>query len=309
MAENQASLFIRFWQYQKERFPLATHGVLILVFTFSAISYSRVCSYQKGFISTLDFSIGVFVALGLFFLLRVFDEFKDKEDDAKYRTYLPVPRGLISLKELQWIALVVFGLQVVLISVFQLKMLSLYCLVLVYLLLMGKEFFVPQWIRARQMVYSFSHMLIIPLIDLYASGLDWYLESRTPHLGLGLFFITSYFNGMVLEFGRKIRIPEKEELGVKTYSSIYGMKKALLLWSVFLVITLAFACSCAIYSGLSPVYSLIFVLFFGICMYQAYSFLQNPTEKKSKYIEYFSALWTISMYLLLGAIPMLKNLN
>ena len=52
-------------------------------------------------------------------------------------------------------------------------------------------------------------------IDLYSSGLDWKLDNAEPHLGLLFFFAVSYMNGLVLEFGRKIRTPEKEEELIK----------------------------------------------------------------------------------------------
>ena len=100
MASNQSPFLLRLFVYQKERFPLLVHGVLIAAFSFSAIAYSRLCRNQEGFIEWNDYLACVLTCITLFFLLRVSDEFKDKEDDAAYRSYLPVPRGLITLKEL-----------------------------------------------------------------------------------------------------------------------------------------------------------------------------------------------------------------
>jgi 4-hydroxybenzoate polyprenyltransferase len=108
----QDSLIKRFWLYQKERFPFLTHGLLITCFSFSAVSYSRISRDAIGFIEWEKFAICIFNTITIFFLLRVFDEHKDAEDDAKYRSELPVPRGLISLKELRTIGLGVFFLQI-----------------------------------------------------------------------------------------------------------------------------------------------------------------------------------------------------
>ena len=45
--------------------------------------------------------IVAFVTTFIFFLqLRIADEFKDFADDLRFRPYRPVPRGLISLREL-----------------------------------------------------------------------------------------------------------------------------------------------------------------------------------------------------------------
>ena len=134
MTKNNQQTFIkRLFIYQNERFPILGHGTLILVFTFSAISYSRICRSATGFIPWEDFFIGVFVTIALFFLLRIFDEFKDQKDDAKYRAYLPVPRGLISLNELKIVGFITFSLQLLLITVFQYQMLGLFMIVILYL--------------------------------------------------------------------------------------------------------------------------------------------------------------------------------
>jgi 4-hydroxybenzoate polyprenyltransferase len=162
--ENKLPFVSRFLIYQKERFPFIAHGLMISAFTFSAVSYSRICRGESGFISWSDLIIGIFATITLFFLVRIFDEFKDQADDAKYRKYLPVPRGLISLKELKIIGLIVAVIQVSTIAIFQTEMLYLYLLVLVYLMLMGVEFFVPEWLKKRHLIYITSHMVIIPLI-------------------------------------------------------------------------------------------------------------------------------------------------
>ena len=54
------------------------------------------------------------VCLLMFLQLRIADEFKDADDDARWRPYRPVPRGLVTLGELRWLfvitALVQIGL-------------------------------------------------------------------------------------------------------------------------------------------------------------------------------------------------------
>ena len=89
----------KWWVYQKERFPIIAHGILIFSFSFCAVSYS---SHIGGDGWHVKKSVVVaFRRSFLFFLqMRIADEFKDKEEDAKYRSYRPVPRGLVSLKEL-----------------------------------------------------------------------------------------------------------------------------------------------------------------------------------------------------------------
>lgn len=307
-AQNQRPFLGRFLIYQKERFPFLAHGVLIAAFSFSAVSYSRICRGEPGFINTVVFLAGIFTTITLFFLVRIFDEFKDKEDDALYRKYLPVPRGLISFSELRTLGIIAVILQVIVNIVVFPKMLILYAVVMGYLLLMGKEFFVSEWLKKRQMLYVISHMFIIPLVDIYASGMDWLLAGVAAPVGLLFFFGVSYMNGIVLEFGRKIRPAEKEEPGVVTYSALYGPRRAAWYWILTLFITLAFSMAASWYAGFSWIAYAVLTFFFILCATPGIIFINTQSAKYSKWMEYTSALWTIAMYLILGGATMLHKL-
>jgi len=304
----KTAFLMRFWQYQAERFPFLVHGILIAVFSFSAIAYSRICRGQTNFIDWPTYGAAVFCTVTLFLLVRIFDEHKDAEDDAQFRPELPVPRGLISLKELRMVGFVVFAAQLLLISLFFTKMLFPLALVLGYLCLMGVEFFIPDWLRKHQFWYVTSHMLIIPLVDIFASGFDWYLGSYIPPEGLVFFFVVSYFNGIVLEIGRKIRSEEKEAIGVLTYTGMLGIPKAIGLWLLVLAITLFAALKAADFAHLGVETSVFLGIMFGICGLPALLFLNKRTSKNAKMIEYASAVWTLVMYGSLGGVPMLRSL-
>lgn len=306
--ENQASFIKRFWIYQKERFPFIGHGIMISAFTFSAVSYSRICRGADGFISGKDFLIGVFTTVTLFFLVRIFDEFKDQKDDAKYRQYLPVPRGLISLKELRNAGLITVALQIGVLAIWQSAMLLPYLGVMVYLILMGFEFFVPRWLKSRQILYITSHMFIIPLIDIYASGLDWRLEGVEAHWGLAWFFAVSYCNGLVLEFGRKLRKPEEEEEGVVSYTGLYGPRGGVWIWLSLLLLTMLLAMGASYYADYGRLAYLIFGGFFLICSSPGVLFILGRGGIKSKTLEWSSVIWTALMYFALGAIPMIYKM-
>src|SRR5688572_30634839 len=155
---RKQNLLLRFYLYQKERFPFLTHGILIAVFTFSAISYSRLSSGFDTFIDSGKYALAVFNTITLFFLLRISDEHKDAEDDKAYRKYLPVPRGLISLRELRYFAYLVIMLQLCLQVWLQPMMLIPYAAVMLYMFLMLKEFWVTEWLKKRQFWYVVSHM-------------------------------------------------------------------------------------------------------------------------------------------------------
>lgn len=302
------SYFSRIYQYQKERFPVAVHIPLIIAFSFSAIGYSRALRGAEGFIPIADFLSCAFTNITMFFLLRVADEHKDKEDDALYRQYLPVPRGLVTLKELRVIAWSMFAIATLINVIFYPALLLLYAGVMIYLLLMRYEFWIKDWLKQHQVAYILSHMFIIPIADIYASSYDWKLSGSEPSIGLFLFFVVSYLNGMILEIGRKMRVESTEEFGVVSYTKLWGIKAAPLIWLVLLIADIAIAWIALGYAGYSTgsFYTLIGL---GIVIAMpALLFIAKPTKGIAKGIEIMSLLCTLGMYLLLGGIPLLVKL-
>lgn len=295
----------RFHQYLKERFPLLKHGLLISVFGFSALSYSLLCR-GKDFIPTGHFVAGILILIGIFYLLRVFDEHKDAEEDKQNRSHLPVPRGLISLKELRRTAYFTVGMQVILLLIFFPKMMALYLLVMSYMLLMGKEFFMADWLKRRPVFYVSSHMLIIPLADIFAGGLDWYVAEDTMPEQMIYFFVLSFFNGIVLEIGRKLKVPENEEKN--TYSYAYGARPAAFLWLAILTLTWVLAVLTVQAGHLPLTYTLGLALFLPAGAFAVYNYLRKKTVNSSRFPENLSGLWTLSMYLCVGGIPMLMQI-
>lgn len=306
--ENTFPLWRRFYIYQKERFPFLGHGPLIAVFSFSAISYSRICRGESGFIGWDAFFVCILNTIGIFFMLRIYDEFKDQKDDAQFRTYLPVPRGLIKLRELSHFGVGTLMILLFVNMLFSTLIFPLFFMVLLYLFLMGQEFFIAKWLKKHQFWYVTSHMLIIPLVDILASGFDWRLAKADAPLGLLFFFGVSFFNGLVLEIGRKIRTPEKEEPGVLSYTFQLGTKRAVQLWLALLFTTLALAFVACYFAQHSWIEYAVLSAIFIACTIPAILFLQQYSEKKSKIIEYASILWTFTLYLALGGIPMLVEL-
>src|SRR2546423_14666725 len=97
----------RWWIYQRERFPVIAHGLLIAAFSSSAVCFSALLRSQQIYRIKIPHPLSLLVAYAtafLFFLqLRIADEFKDFEEDSRYRPYRPVPRALIKLRELSWV--------------------------------------------------------------------------------------------------------------------------------------------------------------------------------------------------------------
>jgi 4-hydroxybenzoate polyprenyltransferase len=228
------SLAARLWQYQSERFPLANHGVLTLVFAVSA------CAFAAGFTNAWPSSTAILLAalagLGQFALLRVADEHKDFATDSAHRPYRAVPRGLVTLGELRAVGIVAAALMLAAVALAQSLPLTILTLAIwIYFALMTAEFFAADWLKARPIVYLFSHMIITPLLAWLMAGFqlahDGVALTEIP-ANTGGYLLSILFLGVVLELGRKIRATQDEESGVETYSALWGASVARNAWLV-----------------------------------------------------------------------------
>lgn len=288
--------------YLSERFPLQSHLPIIAIFSFSAICYSLMADGASHFISMANFAMAFVLTFGLFLLLRISDEFKDYEEDKKFRKYLPIPRGLLTLNHLKLMATLIFITHLV-ILISNPQFILIYIICVVYMALMYKEFFIKKWLKQNQLAYMLSHMAIIPLVDLVASSAHWSFDGISPPAALGWFFAVSFFNGILMEIGRKIKLPEHEEKGVLSYSKLWGTNKAIINWLLILGLTFALAVAAA-YAIQSPVWVYwILTAWATICGFPAVACLKNPTQNKTKFIKKAAGLWTMGMYLNLGALP------
>jgi 4-hydroxybenzoate polyprenyltransferase len=324
----------RWWIYQKERFPLAAHGPLIAAFSASAVSYSALLRGPDAQPEVASFIVAFVVSLGSFLLLRIADEFKDAEEDARFRPYRPVPRGLVTLRELALVGVLVaiaqlslalwlgmtrgegvmlegstdrFRVQIVTVGVSlgDLRLAGLLFVTWIYFALMSREFFAREWLKARPVVYLFSHMLIMPLIDWFATGCDWVRAGGEMPAGLFWFLAASFCNGIVIELGRKIRAPDQEETGVETYTFLWGRPMAVGAWLAAMAATLACAIVAAQRIAFTSAVSVVLgVLWAGGCGLGLF-FVRTSRGKLAKLIEAYSGVWTLALYLTLGVVPLL----
>jgi len=299
----------RWWIYQRERFPLLAHAPLVAAFSFSALCFSSLLRDDVSMPGLLPSMVAFLTALLLFLQLRIADEFKDYDEDCRYRAYRPVPRGLVSLRELGWVAVASMLVQLVLALLLAPSLVLLLVLVWLYLALMSKEFFVHDWLKARPLTYMWSHMLIMPLIDLYATACDWWMVGEGLGEGLpsGLywFLLVSFFNGVVIEVGRKIRAPQDEEEGVETYTVLWGAQRAVVFWLAALGLTAVCALMAAWQIGFYIPVAILLTVLLTIALLTGRSFMKDRQTKIAKRFELISGIWTLLMYLSLGAMPML----
>jgi len=309
MGENTVvgspSFGAKWWTYQRERFPVLAHGILIAAFSFSAVSFSALLRGSHSLPDGASILVAFLNSFFAFLHLRIADEFKDIEEDTRYRPYRPVPRGLVTLRELGWLWVGTAAIQLLMAVALHPPLIVLLLVTWVYLALMSREFFAREWLKARPITYLWTHMLIMPLIDFYATACDWLHLGLHPPPGLFWFVIVSFFNGIVIEIGRKIRAAEDEEDGVPTYTVIWGRTGAVMAWFLALSGTTASAIYAALHIHFASVMTGVLATLLGINLTIGILFLRTRQRRYAKLVEPLSGLWTLSMYLTLGAIPML----
>src|SRR5471032_1427318 len=132
----------RWWTYQRERFPVVAHGVLIAAFSSSAVCFSSLLREAKTPPAILTLVVAFGTAFLFFLQLRIADEFKDFEEDSRYRPYRAVPRGLVRLRELGVLGVIAAAIQLLLGLALDPSIVFLLAVAWIYLALMSKEFFV-----------------------------------------------------------------------------------------------------------------------------------------------------------------------
>ena len=295
--------FSRWWIYQRERFPLLANGALIAAFSFCAVSLSRLLRHEAAWPHWRAVLVAFISSFAFFLQLRIADEFKDFEEDSRYRPYRPVPRGLVTLRELAALFVLLILVQLALAVWLNPRLIVLLAVTWVYLAAMSKEFFVADWLRSRHVLYMFTHMFIMPLVDLYATSTDWLAVTLRPPPGLIWFLLASYFNGLVIELGRKIRSPADEETGVATYSALWGIRTAVGSWSLAMALTLAFAALVTMRIGSGAIILSILAAALGGAVTLGLLLQRRPEPGRGKWIEMYSGLWTLALYLSLGLVP------
>jgi 4-hydroxybenzoate polyprenyltransferase len=291
----------RWWIYQRERFPLLAHGPLIAAFSACAVAFSALLRGATT-PSWHHFLTAFGVCLLLFLQLRIADEFKDAAEDARWRPYRAVPRGLVTLAELRWVFILAAILQSSLALLLDVRLMVVLAIAWSYLALMSVEFFCRDWLKSHPLIYLLTHMGIMPLVDFFGTACDWLPSASKAPAGLGWFLTASFFNGIVIEIGRKLRQPQHEEPGVETYSRLWGKPLASAAWWIAMLATGTAACLAA--AAIDAVIPLVAALSGLLVMSGWIVFRYRTGNLSGKRIEMVSAIWTLTLYLMLGLLPL-----
>ena len=304
--QADAGVLARLWIYQAERFPIFKTALLLAVFSAASISVSSHLSGRALPHWPVFASIWA-VSLIVFFQMRACDEWKDLEDDRRFRPERPVPSGLVSLRLIVLMALAGGVLAVALAVNIHPPLLLPLGLVWLWLGLMTLEFLVPDWLKARPVLYLVSHMAIMPLIDLFITAGEWLPHGSHPPDGLWLFLALSFVNGCVLELGRKIWAPRSERPGVETYSGLWGPRRAAWIWAATCVAAWLLLAALGHKVGAAVIVAGLGLLALAVAVGTAMAFAARPTARREKAIEAVAGLWVFACYCIAGFAPLIAT--
>lgn len=261
--------FIKKWYtYQKERFPILTFGLYVLCIVMAVFGFSNFYGemyyyewikdkvfivapggYKINYMTIVPMFITCFLQ---FLMVRIVDEFKDYEEDCKYRPYRPVPRGLVTLKELKVLFIICIVLQLITTISYTKSICGIVYLVIlwIFFFIMTKGFFIKKILDKHILLEVVLDEIMLPIMVIFLISFTP-MQTYSNYNCNNIFFpdlriinfmdiwkmlLVSYLISCIVEVARKIRSKEQEENGVKTYTAVFGIPKATLILAILEII-------------------------------------------------------------------------
>lgn len=298
-------LFSRIMLWVEERFPLSNAPLFVIIYFLSM----TVALAPEVSVSGLNIIVGSILSISFFLLLRVLDEHKDYQDDCIHHPQRVLQSGLITLRHLKLIGASCLFLQLAgmaLLAPGLSNMLASWGLLLLWTLLMTREFFVPEWLKNHFFVYAISHTLIMPFIIWWLATLSF--PEVTLNRPMLLLMLLSFFSGLNFEITRKCKGPDEDRPEITTYSQLLGRPLA-----VLFIIGLLMAMALTQYAiikdilGAAPVwFYIISAVAIVTTLWQLLCFLSSPHQANRKrnekcvglsaFVGYLLCIFAISYY-------------
>lgn len=287
--------------YLSERFPLLGHGVLIAAYYSSNQFLARVLT-EPGRPMHYDWTslAGALTLFLFFFHLRVFDEYKDFAEDSRHYPDRVLQRGLVTLRHLKILGGAAIALQLLLSAWRGPAALSAWLAAFAFSFLMLKEFFAREWLKRHFLVYTVSHMLVMPLLSL----LVWsFATGRHPWEAPFWYWVYAWVGFFVTfnwEVSRKIRAPEDEIEGVDTYSRVFGTYGAAWVVLGIRVVDTLLVILVGRHLGLGWGFTAALVALFAVCLVAFFQFRFRTNRETAKRMETWAGIYIIAFDLILA---------
>ena len=289
--KNEKIGFFKKWAtYQKERFPVVVYGLYIFCIVFAIFCYTSTVFDNVGepnFILLIPMFVFAFLQ---YLMVRIVDEFKDFEEDSKYRPYRPVPRGLVTLKELKVLFVICVLIQIAIAFVFNKENMLLLFGFWLFFALFCKDFFIKKFLDNHILLTVVIDEFLIVFLGLYLASFVGEINSLVIYILLMVYFVS-----WVVEIARKVRCKEDEEEGVKTYTAVLGIGK-----TIFVLFIIEMLLMLLQVNILGNEHLLWIVLLYAVTDIINILFAERKTKKYAKLVELSANVYIVIMYLSMG---------
>jgi 4-hydroxybenzoate polyprenyltransferase len=283
----------KYYQYSQERFPVLPLLVYAAAFFYAAYFFAD-------FFGSIEFSVlktigGMFTLFLVSLHLRLLDEHKDYEQDLKAHPERMLSQGIIKLSELRVILYIVLIIEIVLNILFGIQQLLLLGAMILYSLIMFKEFFVSQFLNRHMGLYLLTHQLIVILFVFYAYSFAADLSALSTEAFLYLLLFSLGIMGLTIAFeiGRKTWAAEQEHEYAESYSKSWGIKKAVFINQLTAFLGTGIVLFFFYRTGVHFLFFILVGLVYLLFLITEINFLKDPVVKKAKAVEGAGMLFVI----------------
>jgi 4-hydroxybenzoate polyprenyltransferase len=200
-----------------ERYPPIPQVVLVVTLwlaglAMAATMWAPARGVTPGHVDVAKLVLSGVGALLFVFHLRVFDDVKDADTDRTDNPTRPIPRGLVSEREVDALSVVLLAVEALLFAGIGPLAFTVWVIAAAFTVLMRVEFFVGSWLERHVLTYAASHMwaLALVLASLVAAGIETLHMRSAANLGnvvasadILVACIAAFVLGVGFELGRK----------------------------------------------------------------------------------------------------------
>ena len=290
---------IKRWSiYTKEMYPIPARLVVGVVLFFEVYFLTIITNNARvSSIGMAEVTGALTIFLFLFFL-RIADDLKDAETDARLFPHRVIPSGRVLKKDLYVLGTLVVATMVILNLLFM-NNLYFFIFFLGYGFLMSVWFFRKNQIQNSLPTALVTHNPIQIIMNIYIISFAC-IKYNIPFLTLNnlVIAVTLYFPGLVWELSRKVWAP-KDETEYVTYSKLFGYQR---MTYVILGIMLfdVFTTSFLLYQ-IYPIAVVTVVLSYAYLVYKGLQFIKDPTQfKLVKIVERYEYVTEVTVLLFIA---------
>ncbi len=296
--ENKLSIFQKYYQWSKERFPIP--GIVLYGGSLFYLSFffGNLFSYSRP-MSLLETIPGLVVMFLILLHIRVFDEHKDYKKDVVAHPDRILSKGIITLKDLRILLYIAVAGEIALSLYLGVVPAIIWFCIMIWSLLMFVEFFVPEFLNRHMVLYLISHQIIVPITLLLGFSLryDLSLISVNNAPSFIIFLCGVMCATITYEIARKTWSPDREHELADSYTKFWGIGKAVIVGQAVALCAGSAFIYIYIQNAFPVIYTIVIAVLYCIFLASGIVFYVKPENKISKIVEMAGVLFVLGLFI------------